>query len=168
MVSRPGPGCALSEALCPDCAFPCSRAPGRGLRTLAQPPAAWRGVARAHLPSWATLHSAPQAGGGLRPTPPERRRDGKAHSARRGGRRLRLSVRCRAEMRPSIRSRVAPCSPGAVPRRPGPRGPRAVPRRPGDRRARAAAHGLPQPGIPTYASCPYVKRHIRAIMAASL
>ncbi len=32
------------------------------------PPAAWRGVARAHLPSWSTFQSAPQAGGGLRPT----------------------------------------------------------------------------------------------------
>ena len=29
------------------------------------PPAAWRGVARAHLPSWATFHSAPQPGGGV-------------------------------------------------------------------------------------------------------
>ena len=46
------------------CVFPCGRAPGRDLRALEQPPAAWRGVARAHLPSWATFHSAPQAGGG--------------------------------------------------------------------------------------------------------
>ena len=45
MVPRPDLGRALSEALCPDCVFPCSRAPNRGLRTLAQPP--------------------PQAGGGL-------------------------------------------------------------------------------------------------------
>ena len=44
MVSRPGSWChglvrgAPSATLCPDCAFPCSRAPGRGLRTLAQTP----------------------------------------------------------------------------------------------------------------------------------
>ena len=38
MVPRPGPGRAISEALCPDCAFPRGQAPGRGLRTLAQPP----------------------------------------------------------------------------------------------------------------------------------
>ena len=31
-------GRAFSETLCPDCVFPCSQAPGRGLRTLAQPP----------------------------------------------------------------------------------------------------------------------------------
>ena len=30
-------------------------------------PAAWRGVARAHLPSWAVSHSAPQPGGGVAP-----------------------------------------------------------------------------------------------------
>ena len=44
MVSRPGSGChglvrgAPSATLCPDCAFPCSRTPGRGLRTPAQTP----------------------------------------------------------------------------------------------------------------------------------
>ena len=44
MVSRPGSWChglvrdAPSATLCPDCAFPCSRTPGRGLRTLAQTP----------------------------------------------------------------------------------------------------------------------------------
>ena len=37
MVPRPGPGRAISEALCPDCAFPCGRVPGRGLRAPAQP-----------------------------------------------------------------------------------------------------------------------------------
>ena len=67
MVSRPDPGHAFSEALCPDCVFPCGQAPGRRLRAPAQPPAAWRGVARARLPSWATLHSAPQPGGGVAP-----------------------------------------------------------------------------------------------------
>ena len=107
MVSRLGPGRAISEALCPDCAFPCNQAPGRGLQVPAQtPPQPGGGVARAHLPSWATLHSAPQAGGGLRPTPPGRQCNGKAHSARRGSRRLRLSVRRRARMRPSAKSRA--------------------------------------------------------------
>ena len=107
MVSRLGPGRAISEALCPDCAFPCNQAPGRGLRTLAEPPPQpGGGVARTHLPSWATFHSAPQAGGGLRPTPPGRQCNGKAHSARRGSRRLRLSVRRRARMRPSAKSRA--------------------------------------------------------------
>ncbi len=37
MVPRPGPGRAISEALCPDCAFPRGQAPGRGLRAPAQP-----------------------------------------------------------------------------------------------------------------------------------
>ncbi len=36
----------------------------------ATPPATWRGVARARLPSWAAFHSAPQPGGGFGPTPP--------------------------------------------------------------------------------------------------
>ena len=38
MVSRPDPGRSVSEALCPDCVFPYSQAPGRGLRILEQPP----------------------------------------------------------------------------------------------------------------------------------
>ena len=38
MVPRPGPRRSVSEALCPDCVFPYSQAPGRGLRTLAQTP----------------------------------------------------------------------------------------------------------------------------------
>ena len=50
MVPRPGPRRSVSEALCPDCVFPYSQAPGRGLRTLAQPP--------------------PQPGGGLVPRHP--------------------------------------------------------------------------------------------------
>ena len=37
IVPRPSPEGAISKALCPDCAFPCGQAPGRGLRTLAQP-----------------------------------------------------------------------------------------------------------------------------------
>ena len=44
-------------------------------------PAGWRGVARAHLPSWAIFHSAPQPGGGLPHTSGAPRRDGKTHSA---------------------------------------------------------------------------------------
>ena len=130
------------------------------------PPAAWRGVARAHLPSWPIFHSAPQAGGGLRPTPPGRQRDGKAQSARRGSRRLRLSVRCRAKLCPSARPRGPPPQPrrrppqvrpgnrraptaahdvaaGAHPR-PCERGPHAAWRR--RRPPRAAAHGSPQLG----------------------
>ena len=104
----------------------------RDLRALAQPPAAWRGVVRARLPSWATFHSAPQAGGRLRPTPPGRRRDEKAQSARRGSRRLRLSVRRRARLRPSARPRGPPPQPR--------RRPPQV--RPGNRRAPAAARDV--------------------------
>ena len=63
-------------------------------RRSAQPPAAWRGVARARLPSWAIFHSAPQAGGGFGSTPPGRRRDRKAHSATPKANKMRLSVRC--------------------------------------------------------------------------
>ena len=37
MVPRPSPEGAISKVLCPDCAFPCGQALGRGLRTLAQP-----------------------------------------------------------------------------------------------------------------------------------
>ena len=37
IVPRPSPEGAISKALCPDCAFPCSQAPGRGLRAPAQP-----------------------------------------------------------------------------------------------------------------------------------
>ena len=44
-------------------------------------PAGWRGVARAHLPSWAIFHSAPQPGGRLPRTSRAPQRDGKAHSA---------------------------------------------------------------------------------------
>ena len=44
-------------------------------------PAGWRGVARAHLPSWAIFHSAPQPGERLPRTSRAPQRDGKAHSA---------------------------------------------------------------------------------------
>ena len=96
------------------------------------PPAAWRGVARAHLPSWAIFHSAPQAGGGLRSAPPGRRRHGKAHSARRGGRRLRLSVRRRARLCPSARPHGPPPQPRRCPPQVGP----------GNRRAPATARDV--------------------------
>ena len=59
------------------------------------------------------------------------RRDGKAHSAQHGSRRLRLFVRRRAGIRPSAGPRATPA--------PSPRGL-------GDRHARAVAHGSPQPG----------------------
>ena len=72
------------------------------------PPQPGGGVARAHLLSWATFHSAPQSGGGSRPTPPGRRRDRKARSARRGSRGLLLSLRRWAGMRLSVRPHAAP------------------------------------------------------------
>ena len=65
-------------------------------------PAGWRAVARAHLPSWAIFHSAPQAGGRLPHTSRAPRRDGKAQSVRSGDRRVRFSVRASARMRLSV------------------------------------------------------------------
>ena len=119
----------------------------------ANPPAAWRGVARMHLPSWATFHSAPQAGGGLRPTPPGRQCNGKAHSARRGSRRLRLSVRRRARPRPADPGGTPPQPGGGLLERICPVGPLfIVPRRlaggcaPPQGRARAAAPWLSAAG----------------------
>ena len=70
------------------------------------PPAAWRAVARTHLPSWAIFQGTPQPGGRLRPTPPGRQRDRKAQFARRGGCRLRLSVRPERRVRLSVRPPV--------------------------------------------------------------
>ena len=72
------------------------------------PPAAWRGVARAHLPSWATFHSAPQAGGGgLVPRLPGGDVTEKRILRDAGGRRLRLSVRVRAQNAPFRRVRFS-------------------------------------------------------------
>ena len=68
--------------------------------------------------------------GGLCPTPPGRRRNGKAHSAQHGSRRLHLFVRRRGRLRPSTGPRAAPA--------PSPRGL-------GDRHAQAVAHGSSQP-----------------------
>ena len=117
MAPRPGPGRAISEALCPDCAFPCSRAPGRGLRTLAQPPPqAGGGLLERVCPVEAFSIVPRRLAGGLRPAPLGRRRDRKAHSATPQANRVRFSVRCalwaRAGMRPSARSRARP-SPAA-------------------------------------------------------
>ena len=168
MVSRPGLGRALSEALCPDCVFPCSQAPSRGLRAPAQPPPQPGGGLLERICPVGPLFIVPRRlAGGLRSTPPGRRRHGKAHSARRGGRRLRLSVRRRAGCAPPQGRTALLRSLGAVPRR---SGPATVTRPPppatsrlarvsapvsedlmshgaGDgRRARAAAHGSSQLG----------------------
>ena len=79
------------------------------------PPAAWRGVARARLPSWAIFHSAPQAGGGFGSTPPGRRRDRKAHSATPKANKVRLSVRrWAADSGMSGCPRTSPTSPFAL------------------------------------------------------
>ena len=55
-------------------------------------PAGWRGVARAHLPSWAIFHSAPQPGGRLPRTSRAPQRDGKAHSAQTASRKSTFCV----------------------------------------------------------------------------
>ena len=55
-------------------------------------PAGWRGVARAHLPSWAIFHSAPQPGGRLPRTSRAPQRDGKAHSAQTASRKSAFCV----------------------------------------------------------------------------
>ena len=55
-------------------------------------PAGWRGVARAHLPSWAIFHSAPQPGGRLPHTSRAPQRDGKAHSAQTASRKSTFCV----------------------------------------------------------------------------
>ena len=107
MVSRPGPGCAISEALCPDCAFPCSQAPSRHLRVPgATPPQPGGGLLERICPVEPLSIVPRRLAGGLRSAPPGRRRNGKAHSARHGSRRLRLSVRRRARLRLSVRRRA--------------------------------------------------------------
>ena len=115
------------------CVFPCGRTPGRDLRALAQPPpAAWRGVARAHLPSWATFHSAPQAGGGVALHAP------RAATSRKGAfcatRRPQTAPFRKASggMRPSARPRGPPPQPRHRPPQVGP----------SDRRAPAAARDV--------------------------
>ena len=55
-------------------------------------PAGWRGVARAHLPSWAIFHSAPQPGGRLPRTSRAPQRDGKVHSAQTASRKSTFCV----------------------------------------------------------------------------
>ena len=126
MVSRSGPGRALSEALCPDCAFPCGQATGWGLRVPgATPPQLGGAPDRGLRVPGATP---PQPGGGL----PERicpvgplsivprrlagglvpRLPGGDVTEKRilrdaGGRRLRLSVRVRAQNAPFRRVRFS-------------------------------------------------------------
>ena len=86
MVSRPGPGRTFSEALCPECAFPCDRAPSRRLRVLARPPPQPGGGLLERICPVEPLSIVPRRpAGGSRPAPPGRRRNGKAQSARRGG-----------------------------------------------------------------------------------
>ena len=102
------------------CVFPCGRTPGRDLRALAQPPPQPGGGLLERICPVGPLFIVPRRlAGGLRSTPPGRRRHGKAHSARRGGRRLRLSVRRRAGCAPPQGRAALLRSPGAVPRRSG-------------------------------------------------
>ena len=130
MVSRPSPGRAISEALCPDCAFPCGQAPGRRLRIPgATPPQPGGGLLERICPVEPLFIVPRRLAGGSRPAPPGRRRDGKAHSGRLGSRksalweypltekrslrdvgsrRPRLSVRRRARMRLSARPHARP------------------------------------------------------------
>ena len=139
MVSRSGSWChglvrgAPSAILCPDCAFPCSRAPGRGLRTPAQTPRQAGGGLPERVCPVGPLSIVPRRlAGGFGPAPPGRRRDGKAQSVRCGSRRLRFSVQS------GLRSR--PADPGTNP----PPGWRGI------ARARlpswATFHSAPQPG----------------------
>ena len=94
------------------CVFPCGRAPGRDLRALAQPPPQPGGGLLERICPVGPLFIVPhRLAGGLRSTPPGRRRDGKAHSARRRGFRLRLSVRRRARLCPSARPHGPPPQP---------------------------------------------------------
>ena len=115
------------------CVFPCGRAPGRDLRALAQPPRSLAGGLLERICPVGPLFIVPRRlAGGLRSTPPGRRRDGKAHSARRRGFRLRLSVRRRARLCPSARPHGPPPQPRRRPPQVGP----------GDRHAPAAARDV--------------------------
>ena len=94
MVSRPSPGCAISEALCPDCAFPCSQAPDRRLRVPgATPPQPGGGLLERICPVGPLFIVPRRLAGGLRPAPPGRRGHGKAHSGRLGSRKSALCLR---------------------------------------------------------------------------
>ncbi len=62
-------------------------------------PAAWRAVARAHLPSWAIFQGTPQPGGRLPHTFRTPQRNGKAQSVGPGDRRVRFCVSGGARVR---------------------------------------------------------------------
>ncbi len=118
MASRPDPGRAISEALCPGCVFLCGGAPGRGLRAPVQPaPQAGGGLPERICPVGPFSIVPRRLAGGVAPRVSRApRRDGKAQSARRGSRRLRLSVRRWAGMRLAVRPHA--CSPSRSRRRP--------------------------------------------------
>ena len=93
MASRPGPGRAISEALCPNYIFTCGQAPGRGLRALAQPAPQPGGRFPERICPVEPFSIVPRSLAGGCPTPPGRRdvtekrilasgRHGKAHSGR--------------------------------------------------------------------------------------
>ena len=115
------------------CVFPCGRArrprlAGPG----ATPPQPGGGLLERICPVGPFSIVPRRLAGGVGPASPGRRRDGKAHSARRGGRRLRLSVRRRARMRLSARPHCPPPQPRRRPPQVGP----------GNRRAPAAARDV--------------------------
>ena len=115
------------------CVFPCGRARRPRLAGLgATPPQPGGGLLERICPVGPLFIVPRRLAGGLRSTPPGRRRDGKAHSARRGGFRLRLSVRRRARLCPSARPHGPPPQPRRRPPQVGP----------GDRHAPAAARDV--------------------------
>ena len=102
MVSRPSPGRAISEALCPDCAFPCGQAPGRRLRVPgATPPQPGGGLLERICPVEPLFIVPRRLAGGCAPRLPgggvtekrilDSRGHGKAHS---GGTLSRKSALC--------------------------------------------------------------------------
>ena len=115
------------------CVFPCGRArrprlAGPGTT----PPAAWWGVARAHLPSWATFHSAPQAGGG-----------GALHAPRAATSRKGAFCATRRPQTAPFRKASGGMRPSARPRGPPPQPRRCPPQvGPGNRCAPAAARDV--------------------------
>ena len=89
------------------CVFPCGRARRpRPAGPGTTPPQPGGGLLERICPVGPLFIVPRRLAGGLRPTPPGRQCNGKAQSARRGSRRLRLSVRRRARMRPTARSRA--------------------------------------------------------------
>ena len=115
------------------CVFPCGRAPGRDLRALAHPPPQPGGGLLERICPVGPLFIVPRRlARGLRSTPPGRQCNGKAHFARCGSRRLRLSVRRRARLCPSARPHGPPPQPRRCPPQVGP----------GNRRAPATARDV--------------------------